>query len=53
MVNDRPTDEIWMEDDISKIKGAGGKKDNTLFLAGIKKVSDLKVLGDDNLSDLK
>ena len=53
MVNDRPKDEIWMEDDVSKMKGAGGKKGKTLCLAGIKLVSNLKAISDDTLPNLK
>ncbi len=42
-----------MEDDISKMKGAGRKKGEKLYLAGIESVNDLKAIGGDALPDLK
>ena len=53
VVNDHPRDEIWMEDDISKMKCAGGKKGEKLFLAGIKTVSGLKVIYNDAIPEIK
>ena len=53
VVNDRPVGEVWMNDPVSKMKGAGGKKGETLELAGIKSVSDIKAVLDDDLPALK
>ena len=42
-----------MDDEISKIPGAGGKKGETLVTAGISKVCDLKQVANEGLPMLK
>ena len=51
--NDRPVGELWEKDPISEIRGAGGKKGETLISAGIAMVKELQAVGDDDLPALK
>ena len=51
--NGRPENELWANDPIFHIKGAGDKKGKTLVLAGITTVVQLKVVQTNDLRELK
>ena len=51
-VDPRPKDEVWMEDSIKRLKGAGGAKGDKLVAAGIKTVADMKAKSDAELLTL-
>ena len=48
----QPEDELWANDSISQIKGAGGKKGETLVSAGITTGTQLKAIQTNGLLDL-
>ena len=47
--NHRPAEEVWEEDAVTKLPGAGGKKGDTLVTAGIKTVKDIVGMSDEEL----
>ena len=51
-VDPRPKDEVWMTDDVRKMKGAGGVKGDKLVAAGILTVADMKSKSDTELLTL-
>ena len=50
--NNRPVGELWENAPISEIKGAGGKKGETLISAGIATAKELQAISDDDLPAL-
>ena len=53
VIKGRPEGGIWMNDPVSKLAGASGKKGEKLVTAGIATIRELKPVPEDDLSHLK
>jgi len=53
VVNNRPKDEVWKNDPVSKLPGAGEKKGQVLVAAGISTVQQMKAVATEDLPRLK
>ena len=51
-VNPRPKDEVWMDDSVNWVKGAGGVKGDKLVAEVISTVADMKAKSDAELLTL-